>query len=171
MRILLACCLFPAFHAVAVEFDTEQMLTTHNEWRKRVGVPALSYSAELAADAQTWAEHLQRTNHCRMQHSKSDGQYGENLYWASAIRWSDGRRDLHNVSAKKVVDSWAAERGDYDYRMNRCAPGKMCGHYTQVVWRSTTRVGCGVAMCSDSKEQVWVCRYQTPGNWVGERPY
>jgi len=47
----------------------------------------------------------------------------------------------------------------------------MCGHYTQVVWRSTTTVGCAMAVCKDSQEQIWVCQYQKPGNWVGQKPY
>jgi pathogenesis-related protein 1 len=106
-----------------------------------------------------------------MQHSKPDGQYGENLYWASAIEWSDGKRELQQVSPNKVVDSWGSERADYDYKNNSCATGKMCGHYTQVVWKTTTTVGCAIAVCEDSREQVWVCQYQPPGNWVGEKPY
>ena len=106
-----------------------------------------------------------------MQHSKPNGRYGENLYWAGAIKWSDGKRELQRISPKKVVDDWSSERANYDYKNNSCPTGKMCGHYTQVVWKSTTRVGCGVAVCDDSREQVWVCQYQPPGNWVGRKPY
>jgi pathogenesis-related protein 1 len=106
-----------------------------------------------------------------MQHSKPDAKYGENLYWASAIQWSDGKREVQQVNPKKVVDAWGSEVKDYDYARNTCTLGKMCGHYTQVVWKNTTRVGCAVAVCEESSEQVWVCQYQTPGNWVGEKPY
>ncbi len=170
-KLLLACFLLPSVSTYALEFNTEEMLATHNHWRKLVDVPALNYSPELAASSQQWAEHLKQSNRCRMKHSQPDSKYGENLYWASAIKWSDGKRELQHVAAKNVVDSWASERSNYDYKLNNCTPGKMCGHYTQIVWRSTTLVGCGAAICEDTKEQVWVCRYQAPGNWIGERPY
>ena len=160
-RLLLACCLTPFLSAQAIDFDTQEMLAARNRWRKTVGVPPLAWSAGLAASAQKWADHLREHNECRMQHSKPDGQYGENLYWGSALAWSDGRREVQK----------AGERADYDYRSNSCAAGKMCGHYTQVIWKTTTTIGCAVAVCEDSREQIWVCRYQPPGNWVGKRPY
>ena len=47
----------------------------------------------------------------------------------------------------------------------------MCGHYTQMVWQTSTKVGCAMAVCEDSQEQVWVCQYQPAGNWVGKKPY
>jgi pathogenesis-related protein 1 len=170
-QLLLACCLFPALSAQALDFDTNEMVAAHNRWRKTVGAPPLTYSAKLAASAQKWANHLQHSNHCRMQHSKPDGKYGENLFWASAIEWSDGKREQQKISPNKVVDDWGSERADYNYKNNRCTKGKVCGHYTQLVWKSTTTVGCAVAVCKDSREQVWVCQYQPPGNWVGKKPY
>ena len=170
-RFLLACCLLSALSAQALDFDTDEMVAAHNRWRKTVGAQPLSYSTELAASAQDWANHLKQGNHCQMQHSKPDGRYGENLYWASAVEWSDGRRELQKVSPKQVVDDWGNERTDYDYKNNSCTKGKMCGHYTQVIWKTTTTVGCAIAVCNDSREQVWVCQYQPPGNWVGQKPY
>ncbi|MES1981195.1 MAG: CAP domain-containing protein [Pseudomonadota bacterium] len=157
--------------AVSAPLDTAAIVSAHNKWRAAVGVPDLSYSPALAVSAQAWAETLKQTNHCAMRHSNSNGQYGENLYWASATQWSDGRIELQQVPAAQVVNSWGSEKSDYDYSNNRCAPGKMCGHYTQLVWRTTRTVGCAMAVCEDSKEQMWVCQYQPPGNWVGEKPY
>ncbi len=170
-RILLVCCLVPALPAQALDFDTREMVAAHNRWRKTVGAPPIRYSTELAAKAQEWADHLKEANQCRMQHSKPDGKYGENLFWASAIEWSDGKREVQKVRPQKVVDDWASERADYSYKNNSCAEGKMCGHYTQVVWRTTTTVGCAVAVCANTQEQIWVCQYQPPGNWVGKKPY
>ena len=170
-RLLLACCLLPALSAQALDFDAGEMVVAHNRWRKIVGAPPLSYSTELAASAQEWANHLKQTNHCQMQHSKPDGHYGENLFWASALEWSDGRHELQKVKPKTVVDDWGNERAEYNHKNNSCTKGKMCGHYTQVIWKTTTTVGCAVAVCEDSREQVWVCQYQPPGNWVGKKPY
>jgi pathogenesis-related protein 1 len=160
------------FSAQAGEVDTAAVIAAHNKWRAEVGLTEpLRYSPALAQSAQAWADHLKQTNHCRMKHSKPDGRYGENLYWASAVEWSDGRRDLQKVSSTKVVDSWGSERADYDYHTNHCTPGKMCGHYTQMVWRTTTVVGCAMAVCEDTQEQVWACQYQPAGNWLGQKPY
>jgi len=164
-------CLATTLSAQAQDFDASEMIAAHNQWRSTVGVPPLTYSAELAASSQRWANHLKAENQCRMQHSKPDSKYGENLYWASALRWSDGKREVQQVNPQKVVDSWGSEVKDYDYTHNSCTPGKMCGHYTQVVWKSTSRVGCAFAVCESSSDQVWVCQYETPGNWVGEKPY
>lgn len=170
-RLLFACCLSATMSAQAHDFDADIMLAAHNRWRQTVGAPPLTYSTELAAASQEWANHLRQTNQCQMQHSKPAGKYGENLFWASALQWSDGKREVQQVSPNTVVDDWGSERADYDYKNNRCAAGKMCGHYTQVIWKTTTTVGCAVAVCEDSREQIWVCRYQPPGNWVGEKPY
>jgi pathogenesis-related protein 1 len=156
----------------AEEIDTATIVVAHNKWRTEVGIKEkLNYSPILAASAQAWADNLKQENRCRMRHSKSNGQYGENLYWASALTWSDGRKELQKVMPEKVVDSWGSEKADYDYASNQCAPGKMCGHYTQIVWRTTTAVGCARAICEDTREQIWVCQYQPAGNWIGRKPY
>jgi pathogenesis-related protein 1 len=151
--------------------DRAAILAAHNKWRAEVGVPELSYSAELESSALAWAENLKKTNHCQMRHSRSDGSYGENLYWASPIMWSAGRREQQNIAPEAAVDSWGAEKSNYTYATNACKPGKVCGHYTQVVWKGSQLVGCAYAVCEDSKEQVWVCQYRPAGNWVGEKPY
>ena len=157
---------------IAGDFDPAAFVTTHNNWRTEVGVnEKLSYSPELAASAQVWANQLKQGNQCKMRHSEAEGRYGENLYWASALQWSNGRNELQKVTPQQVVDSWGSEKADYSYANNSCKPGKMCGHYTQVVWRTTQKVGCAVAVCEDTQQQVWVCQYQPAGNRVGSKPY
>jgi hypothetical protein len=86
-----------------------------------------------------------------------DLPYGENLYMI------EGRL----AHGSEVVRQWAAESSNFDWRSNVCR-GR-CGHYTQIVWRDTQRVGCAVA--TSGLRQVWVCEYNPPGNIVGERPY
>jgi hypothetical protein len=72
---------------------------------------------------------------------------------------------------------WAAEAPDYDYATNTCKAGQVCGHYTQIVWRSTTAVGCAFRTCTTGSPfgsgswDFWVCDYAPPGNYVGQRPY
>jgi pathogenesis-related protein 1 len=157
--------------AHAESIDTSSIVAAHNKWRDEVGVQALSHSPKLAKSAQAWANHLKQSRHCAMQHSKPQGRYGENLFWASPLMWSDGRKELRKVSPTEVIDSWGSEKSDYDLASNACKAGAVCGHYTQIVWRDTLKVGCGMATCSNSHEQVWVCHYSPAGNFVGEKPY
>jgi hypothetical protein len=127
-------------------------------------LPELVWSDELARIAARWAAE------CRFSHNSrlDDQRLGENL-----AAFSDA-----SGSADKAVGNWAAEAKDYDHAANRCTPGTQCGHYTQIVWRSTREVGCAVADCTTNSPfpqfprwQLWVCNYSPPGNWVGERPY
>ena len=95
---------------------------------------------------------------------------GENIFWAGAVTWSDGKTAKQDVTPTQVTDSWGSEKANYTYSSNSCEAGKTCGHYTQVVWSKTTEVGCGTAVCDDST-QVWVCNYSPAGNMAGEKPY
>lgn len=133
------------------------MLAAHNAARREAGVPALQWADTLAASAQRWADSL-RGGGCNMRHSGAHG-LGENLAWASG----------QSLSAAQVVGMWVGEKCDFDAARNVCAPNKVCGHYTQVVWRSTSLVGCAMATCG--KSEVWVCQYTPPGNYVGQRPF
>ncbi len=151
---------FPAAAQPRADVEPQRFAGTvaaHNQARQAVGVAPLQWSAELAVTAQRWADKL-RESRCAMRHSGAAG-LGENLAWASG----------QALSPAQVVGMWVGERRDYDAARNSCAPGKVCGHYTQVVWRGTTHVGCGMASCGNS--EVWVCNYTPPGNYVGQRPY
>ncbi|XP_074644224.1 uncharacterized protein LOC141901047 [Tubulanus polymorphus] len=70
-----------------------------------------------------------------------------------------------------------AEKDWYKYKDNSCsAPvGKSCGHFTQVIWKDTTRVGCFNKVCDTSdptrKANYVVCNYETPGNMPNQKPY
>ncbi len=67
------------------------------------------------------------------------------------------------------MDAWGNEKPDYFYAKNKCKPRKMCGHYTQIVWKTTKKVGCAKIICDEM--DVWVCNYDPPGNWIGQKPY
>ncbi|MCB1143186.1 MAG: hypothetical protein H7A24_10200 [Leptospiraceae bacterium] len=132
----------------------------HNDFRATVGVAPLVWDPELSRFAQNWAENLKKTKKCRMQHRKPN-QYGENLAWASGKR----------LKSQEVVQMWYDEIEFFDYEKNKCQPGKVCGHYTQVMWNTSKKVGCGFAICG--REEVWVCNYDPPGNFNihKNRPY
>ena len=132
----------------------------HNRIRAEKGVGDLAWDGALAQVAQDWADTL-AADDCAFMHSTTG--YGENLYAFSAAG---------QVTPDTVVDAWASEEAWYDYATNTCTPpeGGSCGHYTQVVWAGSERVGCGVSVC-DTGWELWVCNYDPPGNWVGEKPY
>lgn len=132
----------------------------HNRVRAGLGIAPLTWSPALAEYARQWAEKLQRRG-CDLQHRPRKGpdaqRHGENLYGSTG----------HSPTAAEVVETWAAEVRDYDPRSNTCKG--VCGHYTQVVWRKSQRLGCAMAACGET--EVWVCNYDPPGNFLGERPY
>ena len=130
------------------------MLTAHNAVRAEVKLPPLQWSDELVAVSQKWADTLLVQS--RFAHNP-DSPYGENLFMITGA----------TAAPSIVVREWASESRDYDYRLNTCRA--ICGHYTQIVWRHTLRVGCAVAR--GAGREVWVCSYDPPGNFVGERPY
>jgi hypothetical protein len=156
----------------------EEFLAAHNAVRASVGagLPDLAWSGELADFAQAWADELKaRTGDCDVRtlatpHRPSSGdfaqRYGENISWnAGTVR---GPAD--------VVAGWASERAFYTYATNSCNTSAQCGHYTQIVWRDTARVGCGLVRCDGPTvplgvSQIWVCNYDPPGNVLTQRPY
>jgi pathogenesis-related protein 1 len=131
-----------------------EMLAAHNDVRASVEVPSLRWSDRLSARAQEWAIHLLREGEF---YHRPHPTSGENLFEIK------GR----HASPVEVVNDWALEAQDYSYRGNTCRG--VCGHYTQLIWNNTREVGCAVA--SEPGREVWVCNYDPPGNWVGERPY
>lgn len=133
------------------------MLAAHNAVRAGVGVPDLVWDDALAVVAAEWSASLSARG-CILEHDYSS-PYGENLYWST-----------FESTPQQVVDAWASEVEHYDYGSNSCAAGEQCGHYTQLVWSTTERVGCARVVCGDGAE-IWMCDYDPPGNYVGERPY
>jgi pathogenesis-related protein 1 len=129
----------------------------HNIYRRELKIPDLVWDDSLAAYAQEWATNLQKRK-CAMVH-RSSNKFGENLAWSGG--WKMNPND--------VVKMWYDEVAFYNYSSNSCQKGKVCGHYTQVVWKNSKRLGCAMASCKNS--EIWVCNYDPPGNYVGQKPY
>ena len=146
----------------------DQILHAHNQARQAVGVAPLTWSPALAESAQRWANVLLTEG--RFEHSpdsyRQNGRVGENL----AAR-SSSAAGGSLVTPARAIQGWLDENRNYNYADNSCAPGSMCGHYTQVVWANTTEVGCAVARTADARRDVWVCHYSPAGNIIGQRPY
>ncbi|XP_059313863.1 basic form of pathogenesis-related protein 1-like [Lycium ferocissimum] len=146
---------FAIFHSSQAQDSPQDYLNAHNAARRRVGVGPMKWDNRVAAFAQNYAN--KRIGDCRMQHS--GGPYGENL--AAAFP------QLHAAGAVKM---WVDEKQWYNYNSNTCQAGKVCGHYTQVVWRNSVRLGCARVRCNNGWYFI-TCNYDPPGNWRGQRPY
>jgi len=132
--------------------EANAILNAHNSWRMRFSVPALSWDVGVATVAQEWADHLAATN--TFDH-RPNNQFGENI-WAGSSGF---------FVPTDAVNSWGSEVADYDFATNTCATGKECGHFTQLVWANTTKVGCGKA--TGNGKDIIVCNYSPAGNVAG----
>jgi len=131
----------------------------HNAVRADVDVEGMTWNSELAALATDFIAD------CQFEHSSSGErmgvagfQYiGENLFSSGGSK----------PTGQQITDAWASEKSDYDYNSNSCSG--VCGHYTQIVWRDSTDLGCAMKDCGGS--YIVSCEYGPGGNFNGQRPY
>lgn len=170
--------------------DIDALLHVHNMARAEVGISnEVVWSETIAKDAQSYANEMAEKGiwaHDTLRNKNNgygNGNYGENLYTSS-----------RSATFDDAAQDWADEKQYYTYGKvvaygevdNTCVDGLdangneiMCGHYTQIIWEKTTLVGCAksqylVDVEGTNIEKGWdiiVCKYQTPGNIVGETPY
>ncbi|MEU7632075.1 CAP family protein [Nocardia sp. NPDC049220] len=136
----------------------KEMLDLHNTFRADHRAPALTLDQTLNKVAEEWAQHLAETH--SFEH-RPNPKYGENLYMMTS-----GGSDY--AGAEEAFRGWADEEKDYDYRK----PGfsMETGHFTQVIWKSTERLGVARACVPDSSETYVVANYDPPGNYEGRYP-
>nr|BAV01273.1 PR-1b [Nepenthes alata] len=136
--------------------DKQDFLDGHNIARAQVGVKNITWNNTVAAYALNYAN--QRRGDCELIHS--NGSYGENL-----------ARGSPDLSATEAVNLWVNEKAYYNYTSNSCIDGKECHHYTQVVWRNSTHLGCARVHCANNTGTFVICNYDPAGNIVGQYPY
>ncbi|CAN7119925.1 unnamed protein product [Brassica rapa subsp. narinosa] len=159
-NLILATTIFLVFIVPLRAQDSPQdFLDAHNQARAAVGVDPLAWDETVAAYAQDYAN--QRRGDCALEHSS--GPYGEN------ITTRKYEYCYHNICVE-AVNMWVSEQADYDYGSNTCASGKQCGHYTQIVWKNSVRLGCAKVSC-DNGQTFITCNYDPQGNFVGQWPY
>ena len=149
-------------HAGAQNYATQfpaRILAAHNAERAAAGVGALSWDPVLSAAAAAYAQQLAASG--RFEHSDRHARrgIGENLWMGS-----------HGAfSPESMVGGWAAEKrwfvpGTFPNN-SRTGSWEDVGHYTQMIWPSTQRVGCAIA--SSGRIDYLVCRYAAAGNMDG----
>ncbi|ERN09638.1 hypothetical protein AMTRI_Chr08g202500 [Amborella trichopoda] len=156
LTLLVVLCTMGMVHLCHAQNSPQDYLNPHNAARTRLNVGPLTWDDNVAAFAQNYAN--QRARDCNLIHS--GGPYGENLFGGSGA----------DFSAADAVNAWVNEKADYDYNSNTCAAGKQCGHYTQVVWRNSVRLGCAKVRCNNGGIFI-TCNYNPPGNFIGQKPY
>ena len=138
-----------------------RLLAAHNRERALVGVPALIWDPALASAAASYGPALAALG--RLQHSPRAGRatQSENLWM--------GPRGYY--TPEQMVGSWIAEKSDFRPgifpEVSRTGNWLDVSHYTQLIWRGTTHVGCAVH--SDRRSEYLICRYSPKGNRDGQR--
>ncbi|KAI0004287.1 CAP domain-containing protein [Russula compacta] len=133
--------------------DIQALLAAHNSVRAQHGAAALTWSQSLSSSAQEWA------NGCKFEHS--GGPYGGHC--AENLAAGTGK-----YTSTSAVEDWVSEASQYD------PSNPVPSHFTQVVWKATTSVGCGIQQCSGIFPAEYglatyiVCQYLPAGNVIGE---
>jgi hypothetical protein len=143
--------------------DQTNSLILHNKARGAVKVPPVGWDFSLQAAAQAYANQMAKSGTLAHSPLSSRPNQGENLayvYSTSTI----------NFPISVGTQAWIDEKSSYKGDTIPNGDFGAYGHYTQIVWNTTTRVG--IATASDGKGTWYtVARYSPPGNYAGERPY
>ena len=139
--------------------EADALVKEHNDARDKVEVKQrVRWSKDLAKYAQQWADHIAETG--KLEH-RPERKYGENL--------AAGQGDCYGAS--EAAATWLKEKEAYDAGKREL---EKVGHYTQMVWSRTTRIGAGKAVIKAGPMKGWtvvVCNYDPPGNVRGEKPF
>lgn len=131
--------------------EITMLLDKHNSVRASFGLPKLTWSCQLADMAQEWAS--------KGVFEHRDTRMGESIYTSS----------LANVTVQAGFESWMGEKPFWNNDTAICEAGKVCTHYTQIVWRKTTEIGCGINRNVPGKwKALMVCNYNPGGNLPGK---
>lgn len=150
----------PADDARPSDEVESRLLTAHNRERAQANARPLIWSETLEAEARSWAVELIDSG--RFAHDPRPHGHGENLW----MGW--GGREF---TPEDMVGDWIKERSAYRSgvfpNVSRTGDWVAVGHYTQLIWRDTTHVGCAVEHRGD--RSLLACRYSPPGNIDGRR--
>ena len=138
-------------------FD-KRILDLHNSERAAVGAPPVEWNAQLASDANGWAIQLAQSG--QLIHAPREGRGIERENLSEGNPW---------WTTDQMVDSWRAEKRYFHAGLfpNVCTGDwSQCAHYSQMIWPTTTELGCGEA--SGSGHKWLVCRYSPGGNKDGK---
>ncbi|XP_033126037.1 uncharacterized protein LOC117124024 [Anneissia japonica] len=149
------------------EFTPEeamQIVDKHNELRSQVQPEAanmryMNWDQPLASMAQQYAE-LCIWDHGQVENNTSSfSPIGQNL-------WLGGGKPTNSPSGLSATQAWYNEVRYYDYNSRKCSDGKLCGHYTQLVWAESYALGCGRNFCETAVEPSKPTRPPRTNVWI-----
>jgi len=157
---LAVCSCYNALEDYTSDEFIQVALAKQNDYRVPLGLQKFVWNKQLAAGSQDWAEHMAAQD--RMSHSH--GPYGENV--------AMGTTATHDLAA--LIRLWTNEKQYYipKAKFPGCSTTgseSAVDHYTQIVWRNSLEVGCGLARTGSNS--YLCCRYLSIGNYIGEVPY
>ncbi|KAK9514707.1 hypothetical protein VZT92_025403 [Zoarces viviparus] len=163
--LLLGALVVPGAWSFLSEEQEELLVELHNYYRGQVSPSAsamlpLRWDPSLKVIAEGYAAK------CNWNHNPELEDTGENLYAGTGP-----------LDVREALEKWFLEHLDYDFQNNSCDEDQMCGHYTQMVWADTHRVGCAFHLCNNMEGLDWervsylVCNYYPAGNYEDERPF
>ena len=155
---LVLCLISTIFSKVVFDLETVRadLLTRHNLYRSKHQAANLVRLAALENIAQAYSEKLVTLGYLVHSSNTLNGNYiGENLYFGYNAGYL----------GTKPVDAWYDEIKDYDFAKSEFTSGT--GHFTQVVWKNSKQVGCGVA-CGSNDYCYVTCNYYPGGNYLGQ---
>lgn len=164
-NILFTLSLFVSFCCSGQGTDKEKALEIHNIERASLKLKSLEWSSKLERDAQKYADYLAKKEKFRHSNELNNLNQGENLFKL------EGDFNLKDYLSEASF-SWLSEKKNYVYAKigdNKNILSKV-GHYTQMIWHNTTKIGIAYSI-SKSGDVYVVARYYPSGNWDGEYPY
>jgi hypothetical protein len=152
----------------------DAFVTAHNQARSgpldpppSPALPPVSWDGVLADSVYNYALRCQGANGLLSHNANRSEDYqalggsgyvGENIYGTSGAATPAG-----------AVALWMSEASSYDYNSGSFGSA---GHYTQIVWRASVRIGCAIVDCPAlTYHNTVICDYAPGGNITGQKPY
>ncbi|NWX73102.1 GRPL2 protein, partial [Alca torda] len=161
----------PALPSITDKAFVEDCMRVHNDLRSKVQPPAsnmqyMTWDAALARTARAWA------NKCIFEHNiylNKKHQCHPNFTSVGENIWVGSCQAFYVADA---IKAWYDEVRFYTFAVQKCT--KTCGHYTQIVWDHSYKIGCAVTLCKEiagiRNAANFICNYSPSGN-LPRRPY
>ena len=158
-KLLIICLVAVAINAATLDLDAvrNKILQRHNYYRAKHQASALVRESEIEAIAQSYTESIIKSGGI-LRHSQNEYKnqhLGENLYSGTNIK------DIGTA----CVELWYSEEPSYNYKN----PGfsSSSGHFSQLVWKNSKKLGCGIG-CNSQNECYVTCNYYPAGNYLNQ---